>query len=140
MRRFRLLSLVAMLLLSTIGAFAHAHLKSATPAANATVAPDTASVTLHFSEAVHTGMSQFKVYPLKDASSADSASTAALSGQDPAPRVDNEVTPHGPSSESVKVALKTPLKAGTYLVVWKVMAADDGHITSGHYVFQVKTK
>lgn len=138
MNRFRSTLLAAALMATTTGAFAHAHLKSSTPAKNASVAPATASVTLTFTEEVQTGMSVFRVYPVKDAAAADATAKSSLAGTDAAPRVDSGVTPAKGESSAVTVHLKAPLKAGTYLVVWKVMAADDGHVTHGQYTFQVK--
>lgn len=139
MTRFRSVLVGLALVVSTSGVFAHAHLKASVPPANASVHTDQKSVTLTFSEAVHTAMSQFKIYPIKDASAAATVfKTAFAAVNDKAARVDSGITPADGSSNQVTVALKQPLKAGTYLVAWKVMAADDGHMSSGHYVFKVQ--
>lgn len=127
------------LLMTTSAAFAHAHLKSSTPARNATVAAKTADVTLNFSEAVHIKMSQFKVMPVKDMAAGDAAFKKSLDAKnDTAARSDSGVLTTEASSTNVKIKLRQPLMPGNYVVMWKVMAADDGHMTSGHYLFQVK--
>lgn len=127
------------LLLTTSSAFAHAHLKSSTPAKNAAVSATTSNVTLNFTEAVHIKMSQFKVLPVKDMAAGDVAFKTGLnSTSDKAARSDSGVSNTEASSVSVKIKLRQPLAPGNYVVMWKVMAADDGHMSTGHYLFQVK--
>jgi copper transport protein len=47
---------------------------------------------------------------------------------------DTQVDPTDPRTVSVSLPL---LKSGTYTVVWRVQSADDGHVSSGSYYFQI---
>jgi methionine-rich copper-binding protein CopC len=47
---------------------------------------------------------------------------------------DTQVDPADPHIVSVSLPL---LKSGTYTVVWRVQSADDGHVSSGSYYFQI---
>jgi putative copper export protein/methionine-rich copper-binding protein CopC len=47
---------------------------------------------------------------------------------------DTQVDPTDPHTVSVSLPL---LKSGTYTVVWRVQSADDGHVSSGSYYFQI---
>src|SRR5262249_46748105 len=47
---------------------------------------------------------------------------------------DSQVDPTDPRTVSVNLPL---LKSGTYTVVWRVQSADDGHVSSGSYYFQI---
>jgi copper resistance protein C len=99
-------------------AFAHAHLASAVPPADATVqAP--AEVAIRFTEAVEPRFSEIRV--------------ENSAGQ----RVDDSA-PHsaGADAKRLIVGLK-PLTAGVYKVTWHVTSVDT-HKTDGAYQFTVK--
>lgn len=101
-----------------VPAFAHAHLQSATPAANGSVATAPSQITLTFSEGVNLKFSGVKVTgPQK---SAVKAGKASLTG--------------GDATLSVPIAGK--LGAGTYTVDWHILSVD-GHKTNGSYTFTV---
>ena len=117
-RSFRsaLLVLVASLLTTTT-AWAHAHLKSAEPAANSVVSSP-ASLSLSFSEALEVKFSGVK---LNNADKQDIAlGEATLS--------------NGGKTLIVKPAQALP--AGSYKLEWHVLSVD-GHKTNGAYSFSV---
>lgn len=117
-RRLVLLT-VGALWLSIGGAFAHAHLKSSGPAANATVTAPPSQVAIVFTEGVEAALSGIEV--------TDS------SGQ----RVDDGAA-HlvGGDAKHLAVALK-PAKAGTVTVKWHATSIDT-HKTTGTFSFTVK--
>ncbi|MBN3805958.1 copper homeostasis periplasmic binding protein CopC [Paraburkholderia sp. Ac-20336] len=99
-------------------AFAHAHLVSSVPAANAEVAAP-GDVTIHFTEPLEPAFSRIT---LADASGKPAATTAsAVDGQD---------------ARVMRLALP-PLGAGRYAVHW-IAVATDGHRTQGDFAFNVK--
>ena len=99
-------------------AFAHAHLKSATPAMNATVAAPT-ELALTFSEGLNLKFTGVKV-----------------TGPDrkAVPTGDVRLGPGGDTVLVVPVA--APLAPGAYKVDWHALSTD-GHKTSGSYTFTV---
>jgi methionine-rich copper-binding protein CopC len=98
------------------GASAHAKLVKANPAAASTVgAPPT--LELQFSEKLEPKFSGVELMTLKGD---DVPVTSAV------------------SDKTVTVTPKAPLKPGAYMVMWKAVAADDGHKTKGDYNFVVK--
>ncbi|MGF6841452.1 methionine-rich copper-binding protein CopC [Paraburkholderia youngii] len=107
---------VALAMSST--AFAHAHLISSVPAANAeAVAP--ADVTIHFTEPLEPAFSKIT---LADTSGKPATSTAST--------VD--------SADAREMHLALPqLTSGRYSVHW-VAVATDGHRTQGDFAFNVK--
>jgi methionine-rich copper-binding protein CopC len=106
----------ALLLTST--AFAHAHLVSSEPAANAEVAAP-AEVTLHFTEPLEPAFSKIA---LADANGKPAASAAS--------QVDKQ--------DARVMHLPLPqLGAGHYAVHWTAVATD-GHRTQGDFAFTVK--
>lgn len=108
----------AALTLSATSAFAHAHLETSTPAANATVASP-ASVTLHFTEALEARFSAFSI------TDAHGQAINAPSHPDPANAAILEATP------------ATPLAPGLYHVAWHLVA-QDGHRMRGTFDFTVR--
>ncbi|HEY3998965.1 MAG TPA: copper resistance protein CopC [Candidatus Xenobia bacterium] len=127
--------IIAASLLLAVPAFAHAHLKSSTPASGATVkAP--AQVTLTFTEPVNAGSSTFKVYPQPKGT----LNLAQLlnAKNDQAKRVDKGISPTQGGVSTVTIDLQAGLKPGTYVVMWKVLAEDDGHVTQDDLIFTVK--
>lgn len=109
---------VAALAMAAAGprAEAHARLVSATPAANAAVA-STNTLTLHFSEALAPKLSSAQLMK------ADGAATPSMA------MVRN--------GKELEVKTPAPLRPGTYMVMWSVVASDDGHRTKGAYNFTV---
>jgi hypothetical protein len=107
-----------LLLLGVSAAQAHAKLVSAEPAAQSTGAAP-AKIQLHFSEELAKKFSNFK---LVDASGA----------------VVPLMTEEGSDSKSIAAAPMSGLRPGLYTVTWTAVATDDGHKSSGSFVFSVK--
>lgn len=100
-------------------ATAHALPLSSDPAAGATVAPAPTAVTITFGERPDPKLSTIKVF---DASGTDvSAGPTTVVGSD---------------GLKLTVALP-PLPTGVYTVAWRTVAADDGHVASGSFVFGI---
>ena len=101
-------------------AFAHAHLKSADPAENATLPVAPASLKLQFSEALELKFSGVKVTgPSKDEVKLGPAALGA--GADTA----------------LDVPIAGVLSPGKYQVEWHILSKD-GHKTKGSYSFTIK--
>ncbi len=99
---------------------AHAHLISANPAPNATVAAGVKAIALHFSEAPMTRFSGV------DLMAAGGAKVAAMPAS---------VAPK--DRKTLTIALKTPLAPGAYKVNWRAVTADT-HRVQGSYSFKVR--
>lgn len=101
-------------------ALAHAHLQTATPPADGTVASGLAAIELDFSEGVNlrfTGV--------------------AITGPDGTAVATGEAS-HGPKGDAaLLVPISTPLTPGRYRVDWHALASD-GHKTSGSYAITVR--
>ena len=110
--------LLAALLSSALAApaFAHAHLKTSEPAADATVTQAPKSISLTFTEKLEPNFS----------------GVAVTDGQGH----DMEAAKPAISDASMTVTLK-PLAAGVYHVAWHAVALDT-HRTEGKYDFTVK--
>ena len=112
------IAVTAALSLSATSAFAHAHLETSIPAANATVASP-ASVTLHFTEPLEARFSGFEI--------ADVQGHAINAASHP-----------DPANAAVLVATPArPLAAGPYHVTWHIVA-QDGHRMRGAFDFTVR--
>lgn len=112
---------------TTVGLFAltgeasaHAHLKSATPAAGSTVATAPTELDLKFSEGLNLRFTGVKV--------TGPAKTAVATGEAALGAGDDTI---------LVVPLSGPLAPGAYAVAWHALATD-GHKTSGTYTFTVK--
>jgi methionine-rich copper-binding protein CopC len=108
-------------LLSTLlvasSVFAHAHLKSATPAADSTtVAPK--ELRLVFSEGVEAAFTKVNL-------SRDGAAVAVKG-----------ITTEGTDKKTLIVTPAAPLAAGNYKVEWHAVSVDT-HKSEGHYSFKV---
>lgn len=114
----RLLAAAVMLLALPHLAEAHAHLKRAQPAANATATPAPSEVALTFTEAIEPKLSAIEVRAA-DGAKVDKGDTHAA----------------GADAKKVVVGL-APLAPGAYTVTWKVVSVD-GHKTQGSYTFTV---
>jgi copper resistance protein C len=108
----------AMALVMTSTAFAHAHLASSEPTANAEVAAPS-EVTIHFTEPLEPAFSKIVL--------ADAGGKATLAT---ASQVD-------PQDARVMHLPLPQLAAGRYAVQW-VAVATDGHRTQGNFAFIVK--
>jgi methionine-rich copper-binding protein CopC len=105
------------LLAAATGAQAHAHLVSATPAANAAVAaPKILSLT--FSEKLEP---KFSGVDLMTANGKPVAVKSSVAAKD---------------RKTITAALSAPLAAGSYMVMWHVVSAD-GHKMKGDFSFTV---
>jgi methionine-rich copper-binding protein CopC len=106
------------LLAAASQADAHARLVSATPAANSTgTAPK--QVALHFSETLVPRFSGFELMK------ADGGTVTVVTS---VPATDRK---------TVVGVVSGALAPGTYMVMWHVAAADDGHRTKGDFSFTV---
>lgn len=101
-------------------AFAHAHLKSATPAVNGTVATAPTELDLKFSEGLNLKFTGVKV--TGPAKAAVATGDAALGAGD---------------DTTFVVPVSDTLAPGSYAVAWHALSTD-GHKTSGTYKFTVK--
>jgi methionine-rich copper-binding protein CopC len=106
-------------LLAPGSAFAHAHLQSAAPAADAVVKAAPASLVLDFSEGLEIGLSG-----------------VALKGPDGRPVATGAVTLTPGNDREMSVPIGGALGAGTYTVEWHALSRD-GHTTHGTYRFTV---
>ncbi len=118
LRRITALALAGGLALAATGASAHAHLVSATPTANATVAAPQA-IALKFSEKLEP---KFSGVELMKANGDAIPVTSAVSPKD---------------RTSMSATVKDKLAPGAYMVMWHVVSAD-GHRMKGDFNFTVK--
>lgn len=106
-------------LLATSPAWAHAHLVSSTPGANATVAAAPKTITLTFSEKLVPAFSKFDlVMPEHGGMKVAVKTTVSKDGK------------------SITGAPAAALTAGAYKVVWTAASAD-GHKMNGEVAFKV---
>jgi copper(I)-binding protein len=118
MRTTTSLLLALPLLVSANGAaFAHAHLRTAVPAADATLTTPPTEVSIAFTEAVEP---RFSTIEVTDANGGQMASGVPHSAGD---------------ANHLAIGLK-PVPPGTYTVTWHVTSVDT-HKSEGHYAFVV---
>ncbi len=116
-KRFILAALLA--LGASTPAFAHAFLKTSTPARDTKVTTAPKEVAIEFTEAV---APRFSGITVEDGAGA---------------RVDRgDLHPEGREGTRLGVGLP-PLKPGVYTVHWHAVSADDGHKTMGSFRFTV---
>ncbi|MDQ0392703.1 copper homeostasis periplasmic binding protein CopC [Labrys monachus] len=119
-KTFQSAALAAIALFALAGqAFAHAHLQSATPAVDGTVAAAPTELDLNFSEDLNLKFSGVKV--------TGPGKAAVATGE---PMLMNK-------NATLMVPLSGTLGAGVYTVSWHALSAD-GHKTHGSYKFTVK--
>jgi copper transport protein len=120
-RRFVLASVLALWLpvAAPRSAFAHAVPVTSSPAPNAVLSEGPREISLRFSERVEPRASALEVLDARGIRIDDGH--AAVAAGDP---------------WLYRVTLR-PVAAGVYTVSWRVMSADDGHVTEGAYVFVV---
>ncbi|MDF9778445.1 copper homeostasis periplasmic binding protein CopC [Pseudomonas baetica] len=104
-------------LLAASSVFAHAHLKSQTPAADSTVATAT-ELRLEFSEGIEASFSKVTLT------------------RDGAPVVVKALTTEGSDKKTLIVTPTAPLTAGAYKVEWHAVSVDT-HKSEGAYAFKV---
>lgn len=112
--------LAAGLCAASAPAFAHAHLRFATPQVNGTVTVAPSELDLTFSEGVNLKFTGVK-----------------LTGPDRAAVNTGEAKLGAGEDTTLIVPVSAPLVTGTYTVEWHALATD-GHKTSGIYTFTVK--
>ncbi|MDX7951550.1 copper homeostasis periplasmic binding protein CopC [Lichenihabitans sp. Uapishka_5] len=110
--------LAAVLSLASAPAFAHAHLKAATPLPNGSVAA-ALELTLTFSEGVN-----------------PTFTGATLTGPGKAAVATGKAKLRAGDDTTLIVPVAAPLATGSYEVTWHALATD-GHKTSGSYGFTV---
>lgn len=121
MQRDRTLIVAGIGLFALTGqALAHAHLKSAMPAVNGTVATAPSELDLKFSEELNLRFTGVRV-----------------TGPDKAAVMIGEAALGAGDDTTLVVPLAATLAAGTYEVDWHALS-EDGHKTSGRYKFTVK--
>jgi copper transport protein len=101
-------------------AWGHAGLIHANPSPGSTLTDPPRSIRLTFSEAVEPAVSAIRVVDSKEMTFEDGSPVAT-----------------GASQRALEVPVQ-PLARGVYTVEWRVVSADDGHGTSGKYVFGVR--
>lgn len=111
-----LLAACALLVLPRL-AFAHAHLESSTPAANATVAAGQIAIELRFNSRVDGQRSTLGI------------ETAGGSGQ--------AAIVHDKQRSETTLNAHATLQPGHYVIQWQALATD-GHITRGEIPFTVQ--
>ncbi len=122
LRRIGLVALLcfAWIALAATGASAHSALLSSTPADGAQLGSAPAEVTMTFSEAPDPTLSLVHVL----------TSTGSFVEAGP-------VTPTPGHADQLRIALKPGLPDGVYTVSWRVVSAQDGHVTAGAFAFGV---
>ncbi|WP_435926825.1 CopC domain-containing protein YobA [Dryocola sp. BD613] len=100
--------------------FAHAHLKTQYPAADAAVTAAPQALTLDFSEGIEPSFSGVKITGPQEAA----VKTGAVKRNEK-------------NNKQLIVPIEESLKPGEYLVDWHVVSVD-GHKTKGTYHFSVK--
>ena len=129
-----LLALITALGLSS--ALAHTAVTSIPPALNTSV-PAPRSVQLKFSEPIKLRFSTFRVMAVPAGTTLPAAVTAALAEKADSPKVVSLPLERTPLAAQLILPLKADLKAGTYVVAWKILS-EDGHPVTGSSTFKVK--
>ncbi len=119
---------------------AHSKPEKITPALGATV-KTVSSVAIVFDEAIESQFSTFKVYAYTGSTSngalrAFVKSKLAIKDNSAATRVDTAIKASG-TTKNVTILLKPKLKAGTYVVLWRLLGADTHTVDSFSY-FRIK--
>lgn len=124
LRRLRLLFLLAVLLLGALTiplpASAHARLQRSTPSAGAALLDPPTEINMSFSEPV---AREFSKITLLDRERREQVLGTLKAGGE------------GDTAISVLVGAKLP--PGIYAVIWRIVSAVDGHLTSGSFGFRV---
>lgn len=102
-----------------VTALAHAKLTKSSPSAGTILDSSPGKVELSFSEPVSL---QFSTIKLLDRTRKELPVGA----------------PTADGSDGVSATLPATLPQGTYTIVWRVLSANDGHVTSGNFAFKVR--
>ncbi|KQR23009.1 copper resistance protein CopC [Deinococcus sp. Leaf326] len=121
--------------LSLSGALAHTAVTSVTPALNASVSAPK-SVQLKFSEPVELRFSTFRVMAMPAGMTGQAAATAALAEKADSAKVVSLPLERVSLAAQLTLPLKANLKAGSYVVAWKILS-EDGHPVTGFSTFKV---
>ncbi|QFP77041.1 copper resistance protein CopC [Deinococcus sp. AJ005] len=117
-------------------ASAHTAIASMTPAAESTVnAPK--EVVLKFSEPIELRFSTFRVMALGTGMKPEDGAKTALALKADASELANLPLTARNLAAQLRIPLKPDLKAGKYVVAWKILS-EDGHPVTGQNVFTVK--
>lgn len=128
--------LLALALLVSGAALAHADLTRVTPAAGTTVAAP-ATVTLQFSEPLTTRFSTFRVMKVPAGTSPQKAADKALALEANAAALATRAVTLPATAAIIKLPLKAALPPGLYVVAWKILS-DDSHPVTGLRTFTVR--
>jgi putative copper export protein/methionine-rich copper-binding protein CopC len=113
-------ALITWLGLAATPALAHSQLERAEPAAGARLTASPGSIVLHFSETVSPQFSNIQVLN-RARQAVQTPNTLAV----------------GADSRVLSVALPATLPGGIYTVLWRVISAVDGHVTTGSFAFSI---
>lgn len=128
--------LLALALLVSGAALAHADLTRITPAAGTTVAAP-ATVTLEFSEPLTTRFSTFRVMKVPAGTSPQKAAGQALTLRADAPSLASKAVTLPATAAIIRLPLKAALPRGLYVVTWKILS-DDSHPVTDFRTFTVR--
>src|SRR5262249_18764064 len=110
-----------MMLLEPSPVSAHAVPRATLPVANAVLHEAPHEISIRFSERVEIRASSLQVFDAHGS------------------RIDDGTAAVVPSDPWLYYLTLPPVEAGAYTVSWRVMSADDGHVTEGAYVFVVRS-
>jgi methionine-rich copper-binding protein CopC len=145
MKKAILIVLAASVVLVGI-AFAHSKVKKSTPKDGEIVKVMPKTIKLEFDEGLVTKFSTFKVYKLETKSKGSEqleseaealAAKLMLKKGDANARADTGFKGEADETTKVTVNLKTGLKPGVYVVMWRLLGTDT-HTVSGNLWFQYK--
>lgn len=125
-----------LLVLGLSSALAHTAVTAVTPAMNATVAPPR-RVQLRFSEPIELRFSTFRVMAVPAGMAPQAAAAAALAEKADSAKVVSLPLERAALAAQLGLPLKPGLKAGTYVVAWKILS-EDGHPVTGFSTFKVQ--
>ncbi|GGR57921.1 hypothetical protein GCM10008959_19530 [Deinococcus seoulensis] len=130
----KLLILLTTLTLST--AFAHTEVTSVTPPDRSVVAAPKV-VTLKFSEPIELRFSTFRVMAVPAGKTASVAAALALAEKADSGKLASLPLKGVTLASQVTVPLKPRLKAGAYVIAWKILS-EDGHPVTAFSTFRLK--
>ncbi|GGS23126.1 copper resistance CopC family protein [Deinococcus knuensis] len=130
----KLLILLTTLTLST--AFAHTEVTSVTPPDRSVVAAPKV-VTLKFSEPIELRFSTFRVMAVPAGKTASVAAALALAEKADSGKLASLPLTGVTLASQVTVPLKPRLKAGAYVIAWKILS-EDGHPVTAFSTFRLK--
>jgi len=143
---YRYALLIAVILI--VGqATAHSFLISADPASESVLDEQPADITLVMNEAVEVRFSIFKVYPLPGVAGLGRQELAQAARElmdmvigkrdDQQARADAGLITEAATTDTIHIALKEDLPAGSYLVMWRALSIDT-HTTQDFLIFTLQ--